>query len=376
MHKTHKSHPTHFFFISLVLLGAILSFVALFQYSRSSVSKASSDTVTLKIALEGDFSLRQEIRTEVILYRSLGKVKEYSSVPFIYQYDKTFEGTITLPSLFDFNALYAIYIKPRNYFGRLFCRSVVSGKVCTVPQFMIQRGGNVFFLNQVQFRGGDIPPINGRVDAEDLSKVMDHLGKMNDYATDVDGNGITNTLDYNLVRSAYKDNVSDDVYTLEVPWAPTPIYIPYHPPTRAPTYRYMQRPFPTPTFPFPDITYPPTPTLIPTKRPTPTPTRKPTRAPTRTPTPTPTLTWRGVCQVAPGSYAKNTCDIELYNINSIPEYSACNVVYAFNPGCKGVSLKQKCTCPTGKICFCQLKDKTDQVVTCTNKGQIEIRSCR
>lgn len=362
-HKTHRSHPTYFFFISLVLLGAILSFVALFQYYRSSVSKASGDTVTLKIALEGDFSLGQKMPTDVILYRSLGKVQEYSSVPFIYQYDKTLEGTITLPSRFDFNALYAIYMKPRNYFGRLFCRSLVSGKTCTVPQFMIQRGGNVFFLNQTQFRGGDIPPINGRVDAEDLSKVMDHLGKMNDYATDVDGNGITNTLDYNLVNSAYKDNISDDVYTLEVPWAPTPIYIPYYP-TRYPTYRYIPRPFPTPTFPFPHITYPPTPTLIPTK------------VPTRIPTPTPTLSWKGVCQVTPGSYAKNTCDIELYNINSIPEYSACNVVYAFSPGCKAVSLKQKCSCPTGKICFCQLKDKTDQVITCTNNGQLSISSCR
>lgn len=229
------------FILSFLTLGAIISFVYLFQSYHSLITQAQENSLTFKIKLQGESYPLTTIKTKIVVYRSLGKVKEYDDVIFTYGDDKIFVGTITLDTNFDYNAFYAVYIKPQKYFGKLFCSDSINSKDCTIPQFIFKQSGNMIDLSSKLFSGGDIDPINGRVDAYDISKIISNLGKSSDTSTDINNDGITNTIDYLLALYSLSNNLSDDAYTLIVPWAPTPT-------ASIPTVT----PFiPTPTFPFP-----------------------------------------------------------------------------------------------------------------------------
>lgn len=331
-HKTHKTHPTHFFIMSLFLLGALIGFIVLFQEYRSTATRAYENSVSFKVLFPGEFFPQQVISADITLYRSQGKVKEYKGVMFSSQYDKTAVGTITLPTPFDYNSLYAVYIKPHNYFGRLFCSSSISGKECTTPQLLFNKYGNMINLASSAFNGGDIDPINGQVDAQDVSRIVANLGKTTDSSTDINNDGVTNTQDYRLAFHSINNNVRDDAYTLEIPWAPSPTLTP---------------PAATPTFPFPQ----------------------------NRPTHIPTTQFTGTCQLLPAPFAARLCDVSTKNIVSASGYGACENAYAHTNKCSAVYLKRQCICPAGRVCVCQLKDQIDQSVGCTNEGYVNILSC-
>lgn len=331
-HKTHKTHPTHFFIMSLFLLGALIGFIILFQSYRYTTTRAYENSVSFKVQFPGEFIPQQVVNVDITLYRSLGKVKEYKGVVFSSQYDKTAVGSITLPTPFDYNSQYAVYIKPNKYFGRLFCSSTVSGKECTTPQLLFNKYGNMINLSAVPFSGGDIPPVDGRVDAKDMSAIVANLGKTTDLSTDINSDGVTNTQDYRLAFYSINNNIRDDAYTLEIPWAPSPTLTP---------------PAATPTFPFPH----------------------------NRPTYIPSGNFIGTCQLLPAPFSARLCGVMTKNISTTVGYGTCENAYENTNKCSPVYLKRQCTCPTGKVCVCQLKDQIDQSVGCTNGGYVDILSC-
>lgn len=405
----HSHHPARdksileYLVLSFVTLGAIVGFVYLFQSYHLRASQASINTLTLKLKLQGEFYPFSTILTDITLYRPSGKVVDYYNVPFSYLSDDTFQGTITFDSNFDFNTLFAISVKPHRYFSKLFCSTTVNGKSCTSPQFIIRQAGDVINLSDFVFYGGDIDPANGRVDAYDMSRIMTNLGRSSDSSTDINNDGITNTVDYILALYSLSNNIVDDAITLVFLPNPSATVTPYVP-------TITVTPFPTPTFPFPSST--PsyiTPTSLPRC------TRCTTAAcgqcsdyatgwrcacsgyngstyascigivdtncklnPTSTPIPNPTVTpaLQGTCKAIPGPFAQDTCGVEEHTYASAPGYGSCKKIATTGEDCTTISpIKVHCSCPTGKVCVCQMLDKIAQTVTCTNGGSIQVKAC-
>lgn len=250
MHHTHYSGiirtRAQYIILTFLTIGAIVGFVYLFQTSHALTSKASENTVSMRIKLQGESLPQTTIRTSVILYSPQGRIREYNDVIFTYQLDKTFDGSLTFEPDFNYNLLYALYIKPQKYFAKLFCSETKDGKNCTIPQFIFRRSGSSVSLVDTLFNGGDIDPANGRVDAYDISKIISNLGTSTDSSTDINNDGITNTLDYVLALYSLGHNISDDAITLILIPNPSPTITLIPSPTRIPT--------PTPLFPFPTNT--------------------------------------------------------------------------------------------------------------------------
>jgi len=341
--------------VFLVTTGAIVGFVFLFQNYHSSNTKAQENSLTLILKLHGEWYPQSTVKATVTLYNPQGKAKEFNDIVFAYQNDKTFFRTIMLDPDLNYNTLYAIYIKPTNYFGKLFCSTTVNGKECIAPQFILKKDINTIDLSGQTFYGGDIKPANGKVDAYDISKIMANLGTSTDLSTDINNDGITNTMDYILALYSLSKNYADDAMTLvSVPLTPTAAL------TATPTATLAPTTAPTAT---------PTATLAPTSAPTPTVAATPT--PTGAATPTPAVA-AGVCHLIPGSMAKQFCGIQEVDMDASAAYSACE---GGGTGMCAGSSKAKCTCPAGKTCSCQLLDKAAQTVNCTNGGKVEIVEC-
>ena len=84
--------------------------------------------------------------------------------------------------------------------------------------------------------GGDLTPPNGKVDAQDLSYIIKNLGKVTTDATqntDLNGDGITDVVDYSLAFYSLSNNAEDDKIELTAPIQPTvtPSVIPSLSPT-------------------------------------------------------------------------------------------------------------------------------------------------
>jgi len=335
----------------IITLSVMMGFIYLFQNYRSSPTKAQDNSLTLKIKLHGERYPQATTKTKIILYSPQGIMKEYIDVVFAYKSDTLFEGSISFDQNFNYNSLYAVYIKPDNYFGQLFCSDSVHAKDCKSPQFIFKQTANIVDLSKQIFFGGDISPANGKVDAYDISKIMAALGKNIDSSTDINNDGMTNSMDYLLTLYSLGNNISDDEVTLVfVPLTPTPTI------TASPSAT-------------------PSATVIPTITPSPTVTPSPTSTPTPTMTPSPTPTSVGTCHVLPGPLTKVVCGIEEKDILASTSYGACTGSQSSNPYCTRTNTKMRCTCPSGEICTCQLKDISTQTVNCTNKGKIEVVQC-
>ena len=243
---------TRYYIISALILGAVVFFIFLFQNFHFSPSKAQDNSLTLKIKLQGERYPNSTAKIMIDLYNPHGKVKEYTDVIFTNQADKTLEGTIAFDPSFDYNTLYAISIKPTNYFRKLFCSDSVFGTACKSPQFVFNHSANSVDLSKQMFYGGDIAPANGKADAYDISKIMANLGKSDDSSTDINNDGMTNSIDYLSALYSLSNNISDDSIGLVfTPLSPTPTMSPIPTstpiPTPSPTIKPTSTPMPTPT---------------------------------------------------------------------------------------------------------------------------------
>lgn len=270
---------THF----LVLLsGGLIVAAASFLMANSYRSRAVINSVNVSLAAQGRRTDGDQLKTDVAFYNGPSIAYEDKNVLFI-QKNGVYSTDVGFGVGFNYGDKYAMFIKPEKHIGKLFCTEVASGSACTVPQFIFLASGSTADLSKSIFLAGDIPPGNGKVDAQDMSLIMKNLGKLAyaPYApTDLNDDGITDVVDYSLALYSLSKNAADDPVNLQ-----TPIITPSATPT--PTFSLFPSSTLTPS-PVPSAT--PIPTAVPTGVPTNTPTPMPTNTPTPTPTPMPTNT--------------------------------------------------------------------------------------
>jgi len=276
------------FFIVLSIFCVAVIATVFTMMSLPFKTRASANTLTLKLKLQGTHKAGDKAKAHIDFYNGPSKAFEQNDVLFTYQTD-AFTADVPLQSNFTFTDRYALFIKPVGYIGRLFCSTDTFGNNCKTPAFFFLSSGSSADLTAQVFLSGDLPPANGKVDAQDMSLIMRDLGKISttgaELKTDLNTDGIVNVVDYSLAFYSISNNAVDDVVSLSAPIATTPTLTPSPTPTVTTT--------PTPTLtvtPTPTLTTTPTPTLTVTPTPTVTTTPTPTLTPTPTSTPTPTPT--------------------------------------------------------------------------------------
>jgi hypothetical protein len=197
-----------------------------------------------------------------------------------------------------------------------------------------------------------------------MSVIMKNLGKTNTAESDINGDGITDVVDYSLALYSLSQNAADDVVALQSSGTTPTATV-----TAAPTATGSPQATATPV---PSVTV--APTAVPTNTPTAVPTNIPTATPKPTNTPTPAPAAAGTCHLLPGSMAKAFCNIPEEDLAASPDFTPCTDSGGTGL-CAGKS-KARCTCPSGKTCTCQLEDSATQTVSCTNGGKIELQDCK
>lgn len=247
-------------------------------------SKASANTLSLKIKIQGTYKAYDKIKARVEFYDGPDKSSEEPEVEFIYQ-SGVFNGDVAFQSGFNFAKPYALFIKPVNFVGRIFCSAELSGDKCKTPAFFFLTSGSSADLTSQTFLGGDLTPPNGKVDAQDLSYIIKNLGKITTDTTqntDLNGDGITDVVDYSLAFYSLSNNAEDDKIELTALAQPTATPEATPTPTATPSATPALSPTPTPTV-DPLVTPSQTPTIDPSVTVTVTPTVNLT--PSVTPTP-------------------------------------------------------------------------------------------
>ena len=260
------------FFSVLGIFSVLLVIIVL--TSMPLRSKASTNTLSLKIKIQGTYKAFDKIKARVAFYDGPDKASEEPEVEFIYQ-SGVLNGDVAFQSGFNFAKPYALFIKPVNFVGRIFCSAELAGDKCKPPAFFFLTSGSSADLTSQTFLGGDLTPPNGKVDAQDLSYIIKNLGKLaadTIQNTDLNGDGITDVVDYSLAFYSLSNNAEDDKIELTAPIQPTvtPSVIPSLSPTDQPTPTASPSATPSPTI-DPTITVTVTPTATPSATITPTP---------------------------------------------------------------------------------------------------------
>jgi hypothetical protein len=255
-----KSRWLWLFLISLLLfiyLGSRFAFR----------TRANNISINLKLKLQGVFQPETQLKLRLDLYTQSGRAAQFQNLILKADNNNYFTGVVILEHNLDLSVPYALFIKPENYLGRLFCSETKSGQECQYPEIILSNSLNQLDLSQKPFFSGDLVPQDGKVDSGDLSRLFKDIGNTNS-PVDINLDGIVNGVDYALAQKTLSLNLKDDPINL-VEMTPTLV--------------------PTPTITIPTITEPTNnPTPLPTATPTPTP------QPTNTPTPAPQAT-RGRC---------------------------------------------------------------------------------
>lgn len=249
--------------------------------------QAVSSDLTLTIALYGTFDQirHPSYKTKISFYTKTGKVKEIAGQTLTLDHQNIFTTQVNISDI-DRSQLYALYIKPDKFLGRLYCSKESFSSNCVTPQLNLSSQNNLDLTNTA-FLGGDLSNQDGKVDSYDLSKIVSDIGKnSSDYLeSDINSDAIVNGYDYSLAIYSITKNAHDDAITIAfTTTTPTPTS------ALSPTVSPIASTTPNPTTQT-------TPTLIPSSTPNPTSTPIPTATstPTSTPTPTQTSTLGGTC---------------------------------------------------------------------------------
>jgi len=259
-------------FLSIILISLSSSINKLVFFNR-----AAENQLNIKIKLQGEYDkiTGEVFQTRVVLYSQSGLVKEYLNQSLTNDNQNIFKLTIDTTGL-NLNQTYAIFIKPDKYLGKLFCSSTSFSTNCKTPQIIITSGIVNLDLTQDLFFSGDISPQDGKISADDISKIINQIGQMSpDYlATDINSDGMVQTVDYSLALYSLSKNYTDD----SIPFAGltvTPTLSVTGDPSTAPTTTTMPG-YPTST-PYPTSTTAP-------------------NSPTTTPSPTSAAPASGTCK--------------------------------------------------------------------------------
>ena len=211
-------------------------------------SRAYTNELNIRIKLQGEYDKidNPSFNTKVVLYNQTGKVKEYTNQTLAKKNENIFNVTIDTTGL-EFNTTYAIFVKPDKYLGKLFCSSTAYSENCTTPQITISSGSNTLYLTQSLFLSGDISTQDGKITAEDISKILKQIGQVTtDYLSgDINSDKKVEGVDYSLALYSLSKNAVDDPITIVfTTTTPTPTPTTGQSPTNTPTP--TKTPTPTP----------------------------------------------------------------------------------------------------------------------------------
>jgi hypothetical protein len=146
--------------VGLFSLLVIVTFVILIPLT----SRAASNTLTLRIQVQGNRKTGDRIKARVDFYDGPDRAAQETDVEFEYK-DGAFIGNIIFKSDFNFDKPYALFIKPAKHTGKLFCSATLSGTECKTPQLRFLPAGSSFDFTSQTILAGDVNPVDGMVDA-------------------------------------------------------------------------------------------------------------------------------------------------------------------------------------------------------------------
>lgn len=206
--------------LKIIYIIFLLLTITLISLSPSSVRKliffnrAAENQLNIQMKLQGQFNGTKNavLKTKVSLYTQSGLVKEYLNQNLIQDNQNIFKVTIDTTGL-NLNQMYAVYIKPDKYLGKLFCSPSSASINCKTPQIIINssNSNNLDLTHNLLF-SGDILPQDGKIAADDISKISNKIGKTstNYLAADINTDGIIQTVDYSLALYSLSKNYVDD----------------------------------------------------------------------------------------------------------------------------------------------------------------------
>lgn len=236
MLKNKNLIPT-LFFVILIFLLAIYN-AGNFRFIFKGI--AASDEVNIRIQLQGEYEkiANPKFKTKVLIYSDNLLIKEIKDVILTKDRLNFFKLNIDLTG-FDLTKKYSIFIKPDKYLGKFFCSSSSYIKNCTKSEIIFNTGTNNLELIFEPFFSGDISPADGKITAEDISKIINSIGdETTDYlATDINSDNRVETVDYSLALYSLSKNYTDDAIPVTNNATPTlaPSVIPSSIPSLTPT---------------------------------------------------------------------------------------------------------------------------------------------
>ncbi|MFA6532428.1 MAG: hypothetical protein WCT22_00345 [Patescibacteria group bacterium] len=192
-------------------------------------NRASGNQLDIKVKLQGEYDkiTSPSFKTKVVLYSGTALVKEYTDQSLTKDNQNIFKVTLDTTGL-DLNQTYAVFIKPDKYLGKLFCSPTSFSANCKTPQIIIPTGTSTLDLTQDMFFSGDIAPQDGKIAADDISKIAKLVGKASTgyQEADINSDGVVQTVDYSLALYSLSKNYVDDVVpSTWVAVTPTPTIV-------------------------------------------------------------------------------------------------------------------------------------------------------
>lgn len=189
-------------------------------------NRASANQLDIKIKLQGEYDkiTSPSFKTKVVLYSGNGLIKEYTDQNLTKDNQNVFKVSLDTIGL-DLNQTYAVFIKPDKYLGKIFCGPTSFSTNCKTPLIIIPAGTSTLDLTQDLFFSGDIAPQDGKIAADDISKIAKVVGKASTsyQEADINADGIVQTVDYSLALYSLSKNYVDDVIPSNwVGMTPTP----------------------------------------------------------------------------------------------------------------------------------------------------------
>jgi len=228
-----------------IFFSSILPFIKIILYS-----KADSNAFKVKVQVQGEYKDSAKFNALVRTYDNQTILSENASIEFtkISATTNFFSANIPLPQNMT-GTNYTLLIKPDTGFSRAFCAVDKNGANCSSSNLQLSASTDLD-LSYTPIYLGDVPVQDGVASAQDISLIRGNVGKTNNPATDINHDGITNTLDYSLALYSLSQDAKDE----NVSWlkSTTPTPEPTKTTTITPTAALASTPTPTATPPQPE----------------------------------------------------------------------------------------------------------------------------
>jgi len=188
-------------------------------------SRATGDTINLKIKIQGEYQSNQS----QYLYIKLFNDNQINLRTYPYKITKAKEGNIFEIKLdvsnLDMSKQFSLWIQPKKGVATLFCNLSQTGSQCDKSGLIFAKNFT-YDLTFTTLLLGDIYPKDGQVNAGDLSQIRNFIfQRIYDENADLNNDGVIDSQDYSLALYSLGKNAQDDKISWEIT-SPTPTTTP------------------------------------------------------------------------------------------------------------------------------------------------------